>query len=280
MYIRPRTLPPGWYPDTRREIEAMLSSWSRTDKSVSEMASSAALAPHAGWYYSGRIAWSAWQSAAEADLVVIIGGHLPGSAHFLYYAVDAFDTPLGRVSAAKEIVGNIAARLGAIQDTRADNTVEVHLPMAASRFPGIPLACFRAPNGGQAAELGNLLAEYGSQHGVSMFVLGSTDLTHYGPAYGFEPGGSGSQGLSWAHHADDSIVSAFVAMDSRKALELANSQASACSVGAAIATMAFAKAQGAVSSHLLMRGSSDEMNPGADSAVGYVAIGYAQPATG
>lgn len=275
MSIRPRTLPAGWYPTGRREVEARLGAWSRADDVSRGSGALSGIAPHAGWSWSGRVAWSTWRSAAEADTIVVVGGHLPAGDPFLYYDEDGFDTPMGTIEADADLVAAMVASVGAIPDTRADNTVEVHLAMAAARFPGLPVACFRAPADARAAELGRALASYAEAKGRRVFLVGSTDLTHYGAAYGFEPGGPGPAGFSWARRADDAIIDAFETIDAEQALMLAERDSSACSVGAAVVAMAYARARGATNAHVLMRISSDQMAPGADSSVGYCSVVYA-----
>jgi AmmeMemoRadiSam system protein B len=146
--------------------------------------------------------------------------------------------------------------------------------MAAYRFPGVPVACFRVPNDERAAEFGIALAGYSEKSGLRVFVAGSTDLTHYGKAYGFEPGGPAPGGFAWARRADRAVTEAFTAMDETMALKRAGEDGSACSVGAAVAAIAYAKRLGPARSRLLMRGSSDESAPGGDSSVGYCSVAY------
>ena len=274
MSTRPRSLPSGWYPTERGETEAKLGAWGRADEAARAEGALAAIAPHAGWYYSGRIAWTAWRSAIESDAVVIVGGHLSAGSEFRFWEEDGFETPLGVVKAERSLTAAVAEAVDAVPDHHADNTVEIHLPMAAMRFPGIPVACFRAPNDGRAAKLGAAIADWTSSSGKKVFVIGSTDLTHYGQAYDFEPGGHGPEGFAWARRADKAITDAFVAMDEAEALRRADTDGSACSVGAAIAVMAYARRIGALRPRLLMRGSSDETAPSNDASVGYCAVAY------
>lgn len=274
MSIRPMILPDGWYPHATGELRARLEAWGRVDEAASVSGAMAAIVPHAGWTYSGRIAWAAWRSAADVDSIAIIGGHLPAGSDFRCFAEDGFDTPLGVIDADSDLRDYITAHLSVIPDTVADNTIEVHLPMVAFAFPGKPILCCRAPNDPSAASLGSCIAEYAKYSGRTVFVVGSTDLTHYGRPYGFTPGGPGPMGFNWARRADKAITEAFLSMDEAASLMHAESESSACSVGAAIAAIRYAKSIGATRSRLLMRGSSDEMSPGGDASVGYSSIAF------
>jgi hypothetical protein len=273
MEIRGRSLPPGWYPGNKNEIEQTVAGWKAFTQTVSGTAL-AAIAPHAGWFYSGRIAWSAWQAACEADTIVILGGHRPAGTNLLVSMQDAFDTPLGLVKADKETRSLLFEGFETSADRQADNTLEVHLPFAAYRFPGAMAVLARVPNDLSAVDFGQHLAEVALKSSRRFFVLGSTDLTHYGPSYGFEPGGEGLEGKAWARAADDRIIQAFLGFNETEALKAAN-RGAACSVGAALAALSYARARRAGKAELLGRSSSDEVMKGS-SFVGYCAVAYCQ----
>lgn len=310
MKTRRRMLPEGWYPGSDGAIRAMLDGWTAEAGPVRPGAV-AAVAPHAGWFFSGRLAWMAWLSAGQPDACVVLGGHLPAGRAFRYCPEDRFETPSGAVAALPELVSSLVATFGAVPDYDADNTVEVHLPMLARRFPGVPCACFRVPADARAISFGQALAAYSKTTGKRIFVLGSTDLTHYGAGYGFEPDGPGAPGFAWARRADVRFVDQVLAGDAPGALEAAERDRSACSAGAAVAAMAYASAiagkqasltpgaqadnvdqaaraaqavlgcardaESGVDAILLGRDSSDRMMPGADSSVGYCAVGLYAP---
>lgn len=274
MSLRPRYLPEAWYPGSAAEIRAQLASFEASEPSIKEAAwACAAIAPHAGWYFSGHCAWLAWRAAAEADVAVVVGGHLPRGADFLRAPADTLATPLGPLRVDGELDAFIGRRLDAAPDRAADNTVEIHLPFLKARFPEAAAAWFRAPNDLGAARLGIALAEYARESGKRLFVLGSTDLTHYGPNYGWSPGGKGPSGQAWAAQADQAIVEAYAGMDAEKALSLADERAASCSVGAAIAALSFAQALGRAGGKVLELCSSADRQAGA-SFVGYAAIAY------
>lgn len=271
MDIRCRSLPSGWYPGTREEIKQAIAEWKQARPAVSATAI-AAIAPHAGWFFSGQLAWAAWQAAGEADTIVILGGHRSAGTTLLVSMHDAFDTPLGPIEADIETRSLLFDGLATESDRQADNTLEVHLPFVAYRFPQAKLVLARIPNDESAVTFGQRLAELAIKSKRRFFVLGSTDLSHYGPAYGFEPGGSGSEGKSWASAADDRIIKAFIDFDDAEAIKAAN-RGAACSVGAALAALSYAKARGARKADLLGRYSSDEIIKGT-SFVGYCAVAY------
>ena len=110
------------------------------------------------------------------------------------------------------------------------------------------------------------------------FVAGSTDLTHYGPNYGFLPEGLGDRALQWVRTVNDRrIIDSMLALDTAGAIEKALKERSACSAGGAAAAMSFARARGARSGELLRYMTSSDVYP-ADSFVGYAGIVFRQGA--
>ena len=273
MDIRGRSLPPGWYPGSKEEVEQAILGWKPSTLTSSGTAI-AAIAPHAGWYFSGSLAWAAWASATEADTVIILGGHRSAGSRLLVSMQDAFDTPLGIIKADVELRSLIMEGLSTEADRQADNTVEVHLPFVSYRFPAARAVLVRVPNDAGAMDFGKHIADIAEKSARRIFVLGSTDLTHYGPSYGFEPGGTGASGKAWLTAADDRIIKAFMSFNEVDALKAAKLGA-ACSVGAAIAAFSYAKARGATKAELLGRYTSDEIMQ-SQSFVGYCAVAYRQ----
>jgi AmmeMemoRadiSam system protein B len=240
----------------------------------------AAIAPHAGWVFSGRFSARAVFSLAAAETVAVIGGHLPSSASALAAAEDGFDTPLGPLEADTELRDALSASLterrgGPLREDRAaDNTVEVQLPLIKFRFPNARLLWLRAPNGEAALVLGEALAATAASLGRDLVCLGSTDLTHYGPAYGFSPKGRGAAAQAWVRDVNDKrFVQALLALDPAEALRRGESEFSACSSGAAAAALSFALASGATRAELLGYGTSLERRDD-ESFVGYAALAF------
>jgi AmmeMemoRadiSam system protein B len=103
-------------------------------------------------------------------------------------------------------------------------------------------------------------------------VIGSTDLTHYGPNYGFTPQGTGPAALAWVReHNDRRLLDNLLALQHERTLELARRERSACSAGAAVAAARFAELRGSHRGHLLEYATSHDLYPGS-SFVGYAAI--------
>ena len=271
--LRPRSLPVGWYPGDAAGAAAFIDA--ATEESTNG-SSVAVIAPHAGWRFSGHLAAGAIATlCSEASTIVVVGGHLRPGDDVRVAQESGFETPVGVIPSDTEIRDALRER-GASSDTVIDNTVEVHLPMVAHLLPGARVVWVRVPPDQSAIALGEFLAGLSSELGKDIAVIGSTDLTHYGPSYRFEPAGGGLPGVRWAEQNDRDFVDALLEREPIDAIEHAIQNRSACSSGAAAAAAAFAAARGAAGT-ILGSASSYDVRPD-DSHVGYAGITYAPAA--
>ena len=154
----------------------------------------AAVAPHAGYIYSGPCAASVYalMSSGQFDRVIILcpshrvfitGVALPDPS------LVAYSTPLGKVPIDREACDGLRAKKGFVTlSTAADkeHAIEVQLPFLQKTirtFRLVPLICGSGTGLDVNAVSESLLSFFGS----NTLLLASSDFTHYGPNYGFEP---------------------------------------------------------------------------------------------
>jgi len=280
MVLRESCLPPGWYPRQKEEIEEFLEPFKTARGTFSTAV--AAIAPHAGWYYSGHLAALAVSSLAlGAETVVVIGGHLPRGAPVLAAQEDGVKTPFGAMMIDGEFREAFVKRITIVPDNYKDNTVEVLLPMVHYFFPESKLLWLRFPAEISSFEAGKILADNAVNVDRKIAVLSSTDLTHYGRNYGFSPKGSGKSALEWVKKSNDAaFINAVLAGDAAFALKRAEDDSSACSAGAVLGALGFASLKGKKPKLLKYYTSADVSNNGIvddnipDSFVGYAAISF------
>ena len=104
-------------------------------------------------------------------------------------------------------------------------------------------------------------------------VIGSTDLTHYGMSYGFQPAGPGNRGLDWTRKNDREILDYMIDQNLEKILEKGNEDRAACSAGASAFAAEWAALNGSENGELVDYYTSYDVHPG-DSFVGYGGIIY------
>lgn len=247
----------------------------------------AGIVPHAGWAFSGSLAAMVFlaikQQHEKVNTFVVFG-----AAHsFLGSAPAAcnqgvWETPLGEIFVDDELADAVLATGTAAADPHAhlsEHSIEVQVPFIQYLFPGAKILPIVVPPVEQAIELGaNVGRIVAGQEGKKVICLGSTDLTHYGPRYGFTPQGTGREALEWAHNTNDKEF-IDLALELKPADLLANAakNGNACGPGATAATIAFAKEMGCERGRLLAHTSSSEvmqqkMDTTSTDSVGYAAI--------
>ena len=282
MNLRKSSLSAGWYPRDAGAIERFLAPFAANRGGFR-----AAIAPHAGWFFSGRLAARAAACLdRDAETVAVLGGHLPAGAKPLFAFEDAADTPLGPLTMDAELREALRETLGGREDRYQDNTVEVLLPMVRFFFPGAMLLWLRLPADRSAFEAGRSLARTAKRLNRKTAALASTDLTHYGPPYGFTPRGTGAAALRWVREVNDAaFIRAVEQADPAGVLQQAEADRSCCSAGAVLGALGFAGEAAPGPVRLLEHALSADVLAGEgedcpDSFVGYAAFTAGAPAFG
>ncbi len=272
----------SWYPATAKQIEATLAEYAPAMKRPSKLKKppGAGIVPHAGWRYSGAIAYEVWANLAlrEPDLVVLFGGHVHQYQRSVIFADEGFDTPLGPVYSHAELVEGIAGafrfRKADVSTWESDNTVEVQMPMIRALFPQAKVLVLHLPPRDIILDIVDLLMEFIRRCDASPVFVGTTDLTHYGPRYGFTPHGVSERAHRWAKSENDqSFISRLVNLDPQGCLEEGLSNYNACCPGAAAAAVTAARLTGSEYGELLTHRTSLELAAEDGDAVDFV--GYA-----
>ena len=274
MKIRRRTLPSGWYPPSEEEVRLTIENYKRQNPTSSTTKRGlSGIAPHAGWFFSGELAFRVVDSLKPAETCVVIGGHLGSWDSIHLYPHDAFETPLGLLEGDGEFRDLIRRECPTVWTDDADNTVEVQLPFVKFFFPSIRVVCLRCPPNEEAIRLGRFLAHQQRDLHRSLMVLASTDLTHYGPNYGFMPKGIGEKALDWVREENDrGFLDAAIKLNPEGLVSHAEKHKSACSAGAAAVAASFARELN-LKGTLLGYSTSWDKHP-SPSFVGYGAVVY------
>ncbi|MBI4084257.1 MAG: AmmeMemoRadiSam system protein B [Candidatus Lambdaproteobacteria bacterium] len=297
---RPMAFAGSWYPRDPAECERAIAAFGRSAPpgetarpgGPARPAARLAIAPHAGWMYSGALAaraFAALEPAAEVALVVVLGGHLRAGDAIFAMVDGEWETPFGPFTIHRGFRPALE-RLPRVRIEREgawepDNSTELQLPFARSRFPQAELLPLRVPPNPQAPALGRALAGYLRESGLRWVAIASTDLTHYGPNYDFEPEGRGPQALAWVRESNDAaFIEAAATGQAARILEAANSRHCACSAGA-VAALAELREPGETF-HRLGYATSADIRPHPDvprdrrNFVGYLAGVYGEGGQG
>jgi len=247
----------------------------------------AGIVPHAGWVFSGSLAamvFSAIKQQHEKVHTFVIFG----AAHGYYgrspavYDAGCWITPLGEVEIDGKLADAVLESTEAVRDStahRTEHSIEVQVPFIQHLFSAAKILPILVPPTENAVELGTGVGDVISRsENMKIVCIGSTDLTHYGPRYGFTPMGTGAKAIQWASDVNDKeFIDLALELEPKRMLESAAQNYNACGAGAAAATVAVAKKLGRTEGVLLAHTNSNEvmlqkMGTTSTDSVGYAAI--------
>ncbi len=249
----------------------------------------AGIVPHAGWAFSGSLAAMVFlairQQHEKAHTFVIFG-----AAHSYFGGMPAvydrgfWSTPLGDVPVDEELAEEVLG-MGPAESNcnahRSEHSLEVQVPFIQYLFAGAKILPILVPPTVQAITLGDNLGGIIQKNKQKKIIcIGSTDLTHYGPHYGFMPEGLGQDALKWADTVNDKkFIDLALELEPQSLLAGAAENHNACGPGAAAATIAAAKKLGSKKGILLAHTNSNKvmlrkMGTSSTDSVGYAAIIY------
>ena len=279
MVVRKRKLPTGWYPGTEDGcITDIRSFLTREQNRTSYTPKLGAIIPHAGWGFSGSLSCRTISKLQPLDpeVVVVIGGHLGPGVRPSIYNVDQWETPMGKLEIHRPFVHKIMERIIVAEelDYDTDHTVEIQLPFVKYFFPRAKLVGMRAPMSDESIELGKILYEISRELEVSMVILASSDLTHYGPNFSFSPKGIGKDAVQWVKEVNDKeFIERCLQNQEQRLIDHAVKNRSSCSPGPAAALVRAAREMGISQGSLYDYYTSYEVRPDIN-LVGYAGILY------
>jgi AmmeMemoRadiSam system protein B len=280
MALRKAVFAGSWYPKQAaacdQEIAQFLSEDAPGDEGSEWLAG---IVPHAGWYYSGKIACqviNCLRASEPIDLVVVFGMHLHHASANHMMAEGAWATPFGELpvatALAEALMKQFSFEIETPQHFVQDNTIELQLPFIKRLLDPSALLGIGVPPAVQSFEIGRAVVDWARDNGKRLKLIGSTDLTHYGPNYGLTAHGSGEPALAWVRERNDRrVIDAMLAMAPEQVLAEGIGHQNACCAGAAATTIVAARHAGASRSRPIAYATSYEKSPGT-SFVGYTGI--------
>jgi AmmeMemoRadiSam system protein B len=265
-----------FYPGTKASLSAAVDSYiEKVPARESDAEILAAVVPHAGYQFSAGVASYVFKAITNVqfETIVIIGHDCgAGGGVALVCDVDFYETPLGRVPVDTGMVRKLIAYDPGIRAERRihaqEHTVEVQLPFlqrAGREFSVVPVL-FGDPTIRNCKTLAEAIsAAAGSK---KVFVLSSTDMTHYPP-------------YDDAVRIDGATLETVRAFDVEKLFKTLEAQERAnpglrtamCSRGGVGTAMLFARKQGADAAEVLHYANSGDVQGGdKNGVVGYGAV--------
>lgn len=284
MSIRKASFAGSWYPATASACEKAIQEFLKEPnfEKIPEADYIGGIVPHAGWAFSGDLACQVIAALSgpgtrqKPDVIAVFGMHMHPNSPPCIMVEDAWETPFGDIEIesglARDLTREFSFSIETPDHFTPDNTIELQLPFIKYFFNSSRLIPIGVPPAGKSLEIARHLAKTAQQSDVSIKVIGSTDLTHYGPNYGYAPVGLDKKAVDWVRdHNDRKAIDRMLAMDPERLIAEGIASQNACCSGAAAATIAAADVLGAKKGQLVGYSSSYEKHPG-DSFVGYTGI--------
>ena len=272
----------SWYPATAEECEKSIQDFLKEKQGPAPGRFMGGIVPHAGWYYSGSIACrviASLKSDEKIDTILLFGAHMHKQSEPFILTHGIIETPLGDIEVDRQLVDKICACISIRQRSPFkfpdDNTLELQYPFIKYFYPDAKIVvCGVAPSF-FAAIIGSMAIEEARKLSRKVRVVGSTDMTHYGPDFGFAPAGTGREAVEWVKNINDkNAIKAMVEMDESNIIAQGLEHKNMCCPGAAAAGIAALKKLGAVNALEFDYATSFEKSS-SESFVGYSGVLYA-----
>lgn len=264
---------PGSANELRRNIKAYLD---RVPEIKAAGKLFAAVAPHAGYTYSGGVAAYTHKALSTVDFhtLIIIGHDTHQNAVAFTCPADYFQTPLGKVPVDREMMAKMHALNGGIKASWAiharDHTVEVQLPFL--QFLDRPCKIIPILFGNPTRKNCQILADaiIRAAGGKRVFLLASADMSHYPP-------------YDLAYKVDKSTLEVLKSLDverlfthltaQEREASVPNLRTALCAKGGVGTAVLFARAHGADSAQILRYANSGDVRGGDKrGVVGYSSV--------
>ena len=277
----------SWYPAGSGECEASIQGFLKEKQGYPlDGGFMGGIVPHAGWYFSGSIACRVIASLdpkkgsdEKIDTILLFGAHMHQQSKPFILTHGAIETPFGDIEVDRQLADEICADVRIRKRTPLnfpeENTLELQYPFIKYFYPDAKIVvCGVAPSF-FAAVIGSMAAEEAKKLSRNIRIIGSTDMTHYGPDFGFTPAGTGKKAVEWVKNENDrNGIQAMTEMDESKIIAQGLQNKNMCCAGAAAATAAACKKLDAVKAVELDYATSFEKSA-SESFVGYAGILYA-----
>ncbi len=238
------------------------------------------IVPHAGWAFSGAVAghvFAALAAARRPDVVVLFGGvHRFRGRQAAMFGSGRWDSPVGPARVDERLAERLLGLTNQIIDDpfahEQEHSLEVQIPFVVEAFPDARILPIMVPPNDQAPDVGEAVGRTLDAYKYNAVIVGTTDLTHYGPSYGFTTHGTDGAALAWAKRNDEPFIERLLRMEERQLVSEAAARRNACNAGAAAATVAAVRRLGGGGAKLLDHVTSAEVSGGGENSVGYAGV--------
>ncbi|MGE5647572.1 MAG: AmmeMemoRadiSam system protein B [Acidobacteriota bacterium] len=270
----------SWYPGDAAELRGLLDrlfaeSARRTGPYLPARAAGFVV-PHAALIYSGTVAASVYRhiGALAPARIILIGFSHHGMRRGVWIPdVDAIETPLGEVEVDRDFAAALAFETG-VEQALCDHSVEIQLPLLQAAAPAtriVPVYVSPLDPEARRAAAGRLA----SLLGPDTILVASSDFTHYGRGFSYQPFPVDELTPMRLRELDESVIEAagtLAADEFMRALE--SSGATVCGRAPIALLLETLGRGGEIYQERLDYQTSGEITGGFHQSVSYAALGY------
>lgn len=179
MKIKPPAVAGKFYTDDKEELLKQLDSFDKNTLNDYECKTRAVIVPHAGYFYSGQLAYSGLQYLDKEvkNIFIFAPPHYVVVKEASISSYDAWETPLGEIKLNKEINEELHQRFGCEFQDEAftdEHSIEVQVPIIQKLLPHANIIPILAT---KSEKVEKIIANYWSNP-ENAFVI-SSDLSHF-----------------------------------------------------------------------------------------------------
>jgi hypothetical protein len=281
----------GFYPGEKDELMASIENcFNQGPGGIPEVGSWSnevlgGIVPHAGYIYSGSVAAYTYDALARngaPDVVCLLGTSHTGYPAIGLMSHGTWRTPLGDIEVDKEFSNLILENTEIILDDTdellkfphtQEHNLEVQLPFLQYLFKEVRIVPITIPprDPQSILEAGQSIAAALRKTSEKVYVIASTDMTHYGArSYGFAPVGSApiEKVVKFIYNTDGKIIDHIKDFDYEGVLQAA-SNTTMCGPGTVATLLVIARELGATEIKPLKYLASYDIVGETDAIVGY-----------
>ncbi len=261
----------GFYPFDKEELNNLLDRLMSESKAKTCKNIQGAIVPHAGYAYSGPIAAHVFSSLPGYDTVIILGTNHTGVGERVAVSQEDWQTPLGIVRCDAKVAKDIvqSCEIAHFDDLAHmyEHSIEVQLPFLQKAIGDFTLVAISVSSDMNAKNYSILAKAIQKAAGKkNTLILASSDFTHFGAMYDFEP--VKKDAVKWVEQTDKEIINAILASKIDDTLELSKTSTVCGYAPIAVLMGALENTKG----RLLKYGTSYDISKNKDAIVGYAGI--------
>ncbi len=266
--IRKPAVAGQFYPSDAEALEKLILGFSTTPKTAVKEKAFACILPHAGYIYSGKVAFETLSTIEIADTCIILGPNHSGFGQPYSTMRDGeWHTPFGNVKIdtplADELIKNSMYLVDDPIAHAQEHSIEVELPLLQKvlkkNFTFVPITLAWAGDLVYKDIAGSIVKSIKTLK-KEVTIIASSDMTHY-------------ESQTSATHKDEEAIKAILKLDERDLLEKIDKLSiSMCGYIPAVIAIMAAKQLGAKRAALVSYQTSGDSSGDYSSVVGYAGI--------